>query len=823
MLPSFHFFRVRTADRLTSGFARLALCLLLCAAPLAGQESYQKAPPPIPEILDAPATPLVSLSPTRDRLLLVQGIKFFSIAELSGPMARLAGYRINTLNTAPHRAARYTGFTLVTLNSGAEKILTTPPGGQFGFPIWSPDGRLFAVLKYNVSTVELWIGDAQAGTLRRLRGMLLNAAQGDPIQWLPDGQSLLCQTIPAGRGKPPIDARSPSGPVTQEAKGNTSLVRTYQDLLENAHDELLFDHYFTAQLVRVNARSGQTTPVGKPGIYSSVEPSPDGAHLLVTKLHRPYSYLFPASFFPRDVEVWDATGKAEFKLASLPLADDLPPGAVMPGPRRAHWRPTAPATLVWVEALDGGNSRKKVPHRDKIVMLKAPFLGPSEELMRTEHRFSAISWGEKSWVALVKEYQSSKRWNRTHLVNPDAPAEPSRLLWDLSAQDRYNDPGSPMMRTLATGQRAMRVNGNFIYLSGAGSSSEGDRPFLDRLNLETFQTERLFQCDEHSYETIIALATPDATQIITRHESPTNPPNYQLRSLKENSRRELTHFPDSAPQLRGIKRQLITYARADGVQLSATLYLPADHRPGQRLPTFLWAYPREYNDADTAGQVAGSPSRFTTFYSASQLYLVTQGYAVIDGAAMPVVGDTKTMNDTFLDQITASARAAIDKAVELGVTDPERVGVGGHSYGAFMTANLLAHSDLFRAGIARSGAYNRTLTPFGFQSERRTLWEAPELYLKLSPFLAANKIKEPLLLIHGEDDNNSGTFPLQSERMFQAIRGNGGTARLVLLPGESHSYDARESVEHVLAEMVAWLDKHVKHAPPRAVENPAGK
>lgn len=132
-----------------------------------------------------------------------------------------------------------------------------------------------------------------------------------------------------------------------------------------------------------------------------------------------------------------------------------------------------------------------------------------------------------------------------------------------------------------------------------------------------------------------------------------------------------------------------------------------------------------------------------------------------------------------------------------------------------MTANLLAHSDLFRAGIARSGAYNRTLTPFGFQSERRTFWEAPEMYAKVSPFWYADKIKEPILLIHGEADNNQGTFPIQSERMFAAIRGNGGTARLVMLPLEAHGYAAKESTEHTLFEMVQWFDKWVKNAKPR--------
>jgi dipeptidyl aminopeptidase/acylaminoacyl peptidase len=785
----------------------MASLWLTGAVAFADEQRYLKAPPAISEILDAPATPVVVLSPGRDRLLIAQGLRYPPIAELSAPMLRLAGVRINPLSNGPHHPTNYTGFTVKALNDALEKKVPVPPNARFSLPIWSPDGKQFACLKYNPASVK---------------NVVVNAAFGETFQWLPDSQTLVCQTIPAGRAKPPLPARVPPGPTVQESNGKAAPARTYQDLLENARDEELFDFYATAQLVFVNVRTAAITLVGKPGINSSFEPSPDGEHLLVTRVHRPYSYLVPASSFPRDVEVWDRTGKVEYKLAGLPLADEVPIGGVQPGPRSYHWRPTASATLVWVEALDGGSPTRKSPHRDHVLMLKAPFRSAPEELVKTEHRFSSLSWGEKGWVALLRETQNSRRWARTFLINPEQPGAEPKLLWDLSTQDRYHDPGAPLMRTTPSGQRAMRVHDNHIYLTGLGASPDGERPFLDRLDLATLKTERLFQCGERSYETVIALAADDASQFITRRETVLDPPNYFLRRTN-GEKMALTHFPDPAPQLRGIRKQLMTYERADGVQLSFTLYLPPDYKAGTRLPTIVWAYPREFGDADTAGQVSGSPHRFTSIRGISHLFLVLQGYAVLDGATMPVIGDTKKMNDTYVEQIVASAKAAIDKAVEMGVTDPDRVGVGGHSYGAFMTANLLAHSDLFRAGIARSGAYNRTLTPFGFQSERRTLWEAPEMYLRVSPFMQANKIKEPLLLIHGEADNNPGTFPIQSERLFQAIKGNGGTARLVMLPYESHNYEARESVEHVLAEMINWADKYVKHAPPRSQPVPVAE
>lgn len=787
------------------------LFLAPSSARAATEEKFQKAATAIREVLDVPPTPVVSLSPKRDRLVLVQGSLYPPISELAQPMVALAGYRINPQSNGPHRPPRYVGLTLKDIATGVEKILPVPSGSYLGFPQWSPDGRLFAVASYHPDSVELWVGDATTGLFYRLRNVALNTVFGPGFQWMPDSTNLLCQTLVAGRGKAPERPRVPGGPGVQETAGKVAPTRTFQDLLTDAFDEELFDFYATAQLALVNASTAEAKLIGKPGLFRSCDSSPDGQHLLVERIIRPYSLNVPASFFPREIEALDLHGRLEFKVGKLPLAEDVPIGGVVVGPRNTHWRPTAPATLVWVEALDGGDPKKRVPYRDRVMTYK---LGGEEvpgELARTEYRFSGLIWGEKSWVALLKEFQGSRRWTRTYLINPDDSAVEKRLLWEVSAQDRYNDPGTPMSRTLANGFRAMRVFNNAIYLSGNGASAEGDRPFLSRLNLGSLETERLFQAGEQTYESVVALVADDASQIVTRQEAPGSPPNYFLRTLADRTSKPITDFGDPYPQLRGIKKQLVSYEREDGVPLSFTLYLPADYKPGTRLPTLLWAYPREFIDNDTAGQVAGSPFRYTAFQGASHLFLLTQGYAILDGATMPVVGEGKTANNTYIEQIVASAKAAIDKAVEMGVTDRNRVAVGGHSYGAFMAANLAAHSDLFRACIARSGAYNRTLTPFGFQNEKRTLWEAPELYSRLSPIMHADKIKEPMLLIHGEADNNAGTHPVQTERFFQAIKGTGGTARLVLLPHEAHSYEARESVETVLNEMTSWLDKHVKN------------
>ncbi|MGH9899283.1 MAG: alpha/beta hydrolase family protein, partial [Pyrinomonadaceae bacterium] len=631
-----------------------------------------------------------------------------------------------------------------------------------------------------------------------------------------------------GRGAAPTDSSVPTGPYIQESSGKISPIRTYQDMLKTPYDEDLFDYYATTQLARVDtAASPQARAaivnIGRPAIIDQAEPSPDDNLILVEKVHRPYSYLLPYDSFAKDVEVWDQTGKIVYKLANLPLADSVPIGGVPIGPRSYNWRATEPSTLIWVEALDRGDLKNKVPKRDKVLMLKAPFQGSPTELISTTHRYTGIEWLEKNGQAFVNDYDRDSRKLTTYLVSADEQTHASQIIRSLNIQDRYNNPGQPVTRALPNGQRVVMQVGDDIYQAGAGASPEGDRPFLDRFNLKTLKSERLFQCDADSYESFVALLDNNAAKIITRRESPTDPPNYFIRTLKtgnaKNNLQPLTTFKDTLPQLRGITKQLVKYKRADGVDLSFTLYLPPGVKQGTRLPTVMWAYPLEYNDADTAGQVSGSTRRFTRIAGFSHLFFLLHGYVVLDDVTIPIVGDPETANNTYIEQLVASAKAAIDKAAEMGVTDPDRVGVGGHSYGAFMTANLLAHTKLFRAGIARSGAYNRTLTPFGFQSERRTFWEAPELYNKLSPFNFANKITTPILLIHGEADNNQGTFPIQSERMYQAIRGNGGTVRLVTLPYEAHGYAARESIEHTLYEMIDWFDKYVKNSAVMAGDN----
>ena len=801
--------------------ARLLLAIPLAVATALAQVSYQKPPKEVQDVLSAPTPPQLMLSPTRDTGMLVELRRYPPIAEVAQPMLRLAGLRINPNTSGPHNPLSAVSISLLRFADGSQSRIALPADAKLSVPDWSPDGKNFAFANTTARGIELWVGETATANARRMAGLTLNGAYGDPVSWMPDNRTLLVKLVPAGRGKAPAQ-EVPTGPNVQETSGRGTGVWTMQDLLKSPHDEALFDHYATSQLALVDG--AKVTSLGAPAIFQGVQPSPDGKYLLVTRVHKPYSYLHASFSFPKEVEIWDRAGKTLHKLASQPLADSVPVDGVVTGPRGHQWRSTEPATVVWTEALDGGDPKKKVGHRDRVLVLKAPFTGPPSELIRTEHRFSGMQWIEKGGLALAHEFERDRRWQRATLLDADDPGKPRRQVWSLDMRDRYKDPGNPISRTLPSGHRAIQRNGDWIYFSGQGATPEGDRPFLDRFSLETFQTERLFRSDAKSYEAVAALLDEAGTRFLTRRETPSDPPNYYIRTVSgQGTMKALTQFSDPTPQLRGIKKQLVTYKRGDGVQLSFTLYLPPGYKEGTRLPAFVWAYPLEYNDPGTAGQVVGSTQRFTSIGGASHLFFLLRGYAVLDNTTMPVVGDFQTVNNTYVEQVVASAKAAIDKAVEMGVVDADRIAVGGHSYGGFMTANLLAHSDLFRTGIARSGAYNRTLTPFGFQSERRTLWEAPELYVRMSPYMHANKINEPILMIHGEADNNAGTHPIQSERLYQAIRGHQGTARLVMLPHESHGYIARESIEHTLYEMIQWLDKHVKNAPPRPRQATSGQ
>ena len=811
------------------------------AAPIEGASGYNQPPKNILDVMHAPSPPTPKVSPTLDTILLVSMQDYPPISRVATPFLRLAGARVEPKNHSKHDTPGGYGitpcardFALVHVADGAQIHVALPAGACPGGPVWAADGKRFAFVNLAPDAVELWIGEAKTGKVYPVPGAHLNPMFNDELQWMPDQKTLLVKLVPAGMGPPPPEPVVPIGPSIQQTEGEKGQSSTYEnrDTLSNKHDEDVFDYFAASQLAFVDAATGAITPVGKPGNYESLDPAPDGLHILVTAIHKPYSYVTTYDRFPQEVEVWDASDRSRVlahTIASLPLADRVPIGGVPVGPRDFSWRATDPATLVWAEALDGGDWNVKVPARDKILLLKSPFDSPAVEIARLEQRYDGFSWSEQPAISLLHEYDFNRHWRRSFLIDVDDQQPKPRLLWDLSTDEKYANPGNPVKRQLANGSWVVRQDGNSIYLAGVGSSPDGDRPFLDRLDLKTLKSERLFRSDRTSFERFLSFTGPDTRTFLTWHQSPTDPPNAFARTLGKSlvddapageaafasTSVAITHIPDPAPAVRAIKKRLVKYKRADGLDLSFTLYTPPGYKEGTRVPTILYAYPLDYADASKAGQVAGSQETFTQLRQYRLLLLA--GYAIIDNAAFPIVGDPKKAYDTYLEQLVADARAAVDEAVRLGVADPDRIGVTGHSHGALMTANLVAHSDLFRAGVATSGSYNKTLTPFGFQNERRSVWEASDVYLKVSPFFFADKLKTPLLIVHGAEDANPGTTPLQGQKLYEAIRGNGGTTRLVMLPHEPHWYTAMESNEQLVYEMLRWFDKYVKDAPPRPV------
>jgi dipeptidyl aminopeptidase/acylaminoacyl peptidase len=799
------------------------LAVLTGVTPLAAQTGYLSPPDPIPAIVTAPPPPLPVVSPNRQTLALITREGLPPIADMAEPEVRLAGFRISPRTNGPssNRVVYSHAITFQDLATGTQRAVALPPDMRIMNWQWSPDGSHLAFVNVAAAQVELWVADVATARARRIAEGL-NGTMGTPFRWLPDNSGVVIARVPSGRGAPAQAPNVPAGPIVQQNEGRVAPARTFQDLLQSPHDEALFDYYFTSRIARVALDGGAITELGEPGIFWGFEPSPNGAFLLVRRVKRPYSYAVPAWAFPEETAVWDArTGRVVHLVADLPLADDLPTAfdAVRQGPRSVQWRSDAPATLAWAEAQDGGDPRREAAVRDRVVLLAAPFTGPPARLIDLEHRFAGVMWGRDDFAMVV-----SQEWNtraeRRHAVQPATPATAPRLLLERSFEDAYSNPGYPLTTTTATGHSVMlfTADGRGVFLSSVGASERGNYPFLDVMDVASAQTRRLWRAEDPYFETVVTVLDTDGSRIVTRRESLTEPPNLFVRTLPGGTAMRVTDFPDPAPQFAEVQRRLVTYNRADGVQLSGTLYLPPGYEPQRDgpLPMLMWAYPTEFRDAAAAGRITDSPNRFTRPGGSSHLFLLLQGYAIFDNPSMPIIGEGDAEpNDTFVEQLVAGAKAAIDYAAGIGVADPGRVGIGGHSYGAFMTANLLAHSDLFRAGIARSGAYNRTLTPFGFQAEQRTYWEAPETYARMSPFTYAHRVNEPILLIHGAEDDNSGTFPMQTERFYAALRGHGATARYVVLPLESHGYRARESVLHTLREMVDWMDRWVKHLPPR--------
>jgi dipeptidyl aminopeptidase/acylaminoacyl peptidase len=680
---------------------------------------------------------------------------------------------------------------------------------------WSPNDKKIAFTQTIKDKVDLYVIDVATQKAMKVNKTDLNVVMGT-YQWY-DDNTLLYQTAIKPASAAPVKPLMPKGPTTQENYGKAAPRPTFQDMIKSPYDEQSFEFFATTQLVKnVN---GTESKIGQPAIYSNINISPDKKYMIVRTLHKPFSYIVPAQGFPSTVVITDMNGKAVKQMAELPSAETAPSGNdnVQFVPRSFDWRDDEPATITWCIPLDSGFIKKPMDFHDAVYSLAAPFNTESKLLFKTKMRYRGVTWGNAT-LALVNEGLQGKQTIQTNRYN-STTGEMEKLM-ERNTTDAYANPGFPVTEKNSWDRDVIKTidNGSKLMMNNpVGSSPKGDLPFLATFDLATKKTEIVWRSSEGSFEYVAKVMSAETLQLLTRFESEKEVPNYWIKNLKlKTPDRQLTNFTNPYPQLDGVSKQKIKYKRADGVDLTGELYLPKGYNKEKdgKLPVFIWAYPAEYNSAADAAQVRGSEHRFTLLNWGSPVFYVTQGYAVLNNAEMPIVATSKDKkpNDDFVKQLTMNAEAAINVLDSLGIGDKNRVAVGGHSYGAFMTANLLAHTNLFKAGIARSGAYNRSLTPFGFQNEDRTYWQATQLYNDMSPFNYADKIKTPILLVHGEMDDNTGTYPIQSERMFNAIKGNGGTVKYVSLPYEAHGYRGRENILHMLNEQFNWLEKYVKNA-----------
>ncbi|MEZ4838853.1 prolyl oligopeptidase family serine peptidase [Flavobacterium sp.] len=800
---------------------KIKLFLLLCLSyfALSAQEnlSYQKPPKEILALADYERAPSVNMDSKKEYMLLSYRSTYKTLDDLNQEEMRLGGLRINPVTNISSTVTYITNLKVRKVSEKNEmQVKGLPENPRISNLGMSPNEKKLSFSNTTNTGVELWVLDIATAQATKLTDATVNANMGNPFSWFADNETILVRMLVKNRPAL-IDQKKdlPSGPIVSTGDGSVSQNRTYQDLLKNPLDEQNFETLITSELYKVTL-DGKATLFKKADMYAGESISPDGNYVMISTIQKPFSYIVPLSRFPQKSVVYDKSGKEVKVVNEVPLTEVMPKGfsSVRKGKRSMGWRNDKPSTLSFVEALDEGDQANKVEFRDEVFVWEAPFSGNPTSLAKTQQRYGGITWGNDN-IAILSDYWYDTRNAKTYIINPSNPSQAPKVIWDRNYQDIYSDPGNFETKKNQYGKFVLTLDNDKGYLIGDGFTKEGQFPFIDEFNFTSLKTKRLYQSTyKDKKEDILSVEDAKKGEALVMIQSKNEYPNYYYRNFKSKGKlTQLTHFKNPFESIKNVHKEVIQYKRKDGVELSGTLYLPVgyDKTKKEKKPLLIWAYPAEYKDKNSAGQSDKNPNEFTFPYYGSFVYWVTRGYVVLDDASFPIIGEgTTEPNDTFIEQLVANAEAAIDAVDKLGYIDRTKVGVGGHSYGAFMTANLLTHSNLFACGIARSGAYNRTLTPFGFQSEQRNYWDVPEVYNTMSPFMNAHKMKTPLLLTHGEADNNPGTFTLQTERYFQALKNLGAPVRMVILPKESHGYVAKDNILHLLWEQDQFLEKYLK-------------
>lgn len=793
------------------------VCLMLFGLPVfftsltMAEVKYQRPEPLVDDLVRADSFSSPLINGQEDALIKMYYKSMPSIDYVSRLQVKLGGLRFNPQNYAAISNYYVNRLSYFDVKAKKESVIPFPKEAILRHVSWSPDGKNLVVSLEKENCVELWIIEIPTLLKKKIPGVCLNSILKKDIEWVGSSKILFSMRTKEQAKALFLSKETPKGPVVLESQGIVTQNRTYTDLLKTPEDENYFEKVLTSQAASYDLSTKKVISIGRPGIFKTLKVSPGKTRILANKIQRPFSYVVPYYYFASQAEVWNMEGKIVHEFTKIGPFEAIPIDGVPTGPRQMGWIGQEKNSLVYVEALDKGDWAVKTPFRDEIFQVD---VGEKSVVVKSitklANRFDSIEFLDHGSDLLIRDYERDKEWQNTFLLAKKNEEWQTKTLFSMSVNDDYNFPGVTYKRRNEMGKEVVAYNplNHSIYFFGNGATPKGERPFLKEVNLETLAMNEVFRSSDTSYETFESFLFHDFNSFMTTYESQTESP----RVMAHVAGKIDFLYADKNPYeiFSKIKKEIITYKRKDGVLLSGILYYPKGFEAGKKYPAIIQAYPLEYTDASVAGQVRGAQNRFAEPFRLAISYNALRGYVVLDEAQMPIIGHPETKNDTFIEQLTSGAKAAVDALNDRGIIDPKKVGVIGHSYGAFMVANLLTHSDLFATGIARSGAYNRTLTPNGFQGERRTFWKARETYMAMSPFVHVEKMKKPIMLIHGMADNNPGTFTLQSERYYEALKGQGAVVKMVLLPEESHSYEALESVEHVLYETFNWFDKYLK-------------
>jgi dipeptidyl aminopeptidase/acylaminoacyl peptidase len=830
-------------------------------------EKYVLPPKEIADAVTAPRhlnVTLTNLGPDGAHFLVAHSAGLPGLKEYAKPYVNLGEQEFDvTANRARQLSTRKdTGFVLWNWKTGRKTEIAAPPGRWVSSPSWSPDGTRIAYLVHSDTETSVYVAEIKDGKSRKLVAAPVLATLVTTLEWSPDSQSILTVLVPQARKPMPARDAESAEPEVRVTNTGPSPNRTFRFLMHTPHDMAMFEWLTTGQMALLDCRTGAARNVGEPAMVRSLDLSVDGAYIRATSILKPFSYTVPVTSFGTLEAIYDLSGKKLAEVHRQPLRESTvtrgagPPaqtrfrggrggagggfGAGAGGGRGDNdrrsvtWRPDGRGLgFLQMEPRqrqqqdDAAGDRTPEPGRkDRVLQWLPPFdAGSLKVVFESETRIGNLLYSEDGETLFVSETKDGEE----HLFAVRASDPKTRhTIYKHKTVDSATDPGTLMTRRSSHRGTVVRLapDQQSVFLSGTRYSknpaAQSPRPFVARVNFVTGERKDIFQSEENAFESVHGAGDDDIRVLFTTRETAATIPDSYARDLTTGELRKLTSNVDYSPEVTHAVRKRFQVERVDGIKFWVEVTLPQDYAPGTRLPAMFWFYPREYTDQKAYDQSAARYNRnaFPRVGTRSMSILTRRGYAVVEPDC-PIIGPQGQMNNNYVPDLRNNLWAVIDALDKMGIIDRDRLGIGGHSYGAFSTANAMIHTPFFKAGIAGDGNYNRTLTPITFQSERRLLWEARETYLEMSPLLYANQMNGALLMYHGQDDSNNGTDPINSDRLFHALNALGKTAALYSYPYEDHGPAMKETLLDLWARWDSWLERYVKNPQKEAQPKPA--